>query len=145
MPESKKRDRRIVMTFGTFDIFHKGHESYLRQAKKFGDCLIVVVARDKTVKKIKGKLPKNDEKSRLRTVKQSAMADEAVLGGLSDKYAVIRKHKPDVICLGYDQIVDEIKLTRKLKSFGLKSAIIKRLRPYRPEMYKSSKLNLDKS
>jgi len=49
-----------VMTFGTFNIFHKGHEFYLREAKKFGDKLYVVVALDSTVLKIKDKLPKND-------------------------------------------------------------------------------------
>lgn len=44
---------KIVMAFGTFDVFHPGHEYYLTQAKKYGDILIVVVARDKTVEKVK--------------------------------------------------------------------------------------------
>ena len=44
-----------VILFGTFDIFHKGHKNFLEQAQEFGDYLIVVIARDKTVKKIKGK------------------------------------------------------------------------------------------
>ncbi|MEI6711388.1 MAG: adenylyltransferase/cytidyltransferase family protein [bacterium] len=41
------------MTFGTFDRFHPGHEYYLREAKKLGDTLITIVARDNTVERIK--------------------------------------------------------------------------------------------
>ena len=48
------RDKIKIMTFGTFDIFHLGHKSFLKQAREFGNYLIVVIARDKTVKNIKG-------------------------------------------------------------------------------------------
>lgn len=44
-----------VMVFGTFDIFHKGHEFYFSKAKEYGEELIVIVARDETVLKIKKK------------------------------------------------------------------------------------------
>ena len=44
-----------VMCAGTFDIVHKGHIYFLEQAKKFGDYLVVVVARDSTSEKNKGK------------------------------------------------------------------------------------------
>lgn len=42
-----------VMTFGTFDVFHPGHLYYLREAKKLGNYLVTVVARDETVLNIK--------------------------------------------------------------------------------------------
>ena len=45
-----------VMVFGTFDYLHEGHKDFFRQAKQYGDELVVVVARDETVKQIKGKL-----------------------------------------------------------------------------------------
>jgi FAD synthetase len=131
---------RKVLVFGTFDIFHKGHESYFRQARKFGNYLIVVVARDKTICKVKGELPINNEKSRLEKIIQSGLADEAVLGSLRDKYAVIKKIQPDSICLGYDQIFFVDKLQEKLFSFGLKNVKIKRLKAYKANKYKSSKL-----
>gem|GEM_PF-2920555 len=50
-----------VLTFGTFDHLHPGHESYLIQAKAYGDELITIVALDETVKRIKGKLPDHDQ------------------------------------------------------------------------------------
>jgi FAD synthetase len=130
-----------VLIFGTFDIFHKGHQSFLRQARKSGCFLTVVVARDKTVKKVKGRLPKNAEKVRLKNIVESKIADKVILGGLGDKYAIIKKIRPDIICLGYDQIAFVEKLEEKLVAYGLKNVRIKRLKPYKPEIYKSSLIN----
>lgn len=129
-----------VMVFGTFDIFHEGHNNFLRQAKKYGDRLIVVIARDKTVLKIKGRLTKNDEKKRLLAIKQSKLADRVILGNLKNKYQVILKNKPDIICLGYDQTSFINNLKETLNKSGLKKIEIKRLKPYKPSVYKSSKL-----
>ena len=130
---------KTVITFGTFDIFHPGHESYLEQAKKFGDRLIAVVARDKTVLAVKGQIAKNNEQERLKVVKDSGLADEIILGNLKDKYAVIEKYRPDVIALGYDQKVDLPELEKKLQEFKLETKIV-RLKAFKPEIYKSSKL-----
>ncbi len=128
-----------VMVFGTFDIFHPGHRSFLRQAKKLGDYLIVVVARDKTVETTKKQKPLNKEAARVKIIKNSRLADEVILGSLTDKYAVIKKYRPDIICLGYDQKHFIGGLKKKPDSFGLKSNIV-RLKPYAPGRYKSSKL-----
>lgn len=127
------------MAFGTFDIFHPGHQSYLKQAKKMGDYLIVVVARDKTVREFKKQETENKEQKRMNILKSSNLANEVVPGGLKDKYTVIKKYQPEIIALGYDQKVDLQELKNKLKEFGLKSKII-RLKSYKPRTYKSSKL-----
>jgi FAD synthetase len=137
-----------VMAFGTFDIFHPGHESYLRQAKKLGDYLIVVVARDKTVREVKkqetrlrqgfGGQARNKEQKRIQTLKNSNLADEVILGSLKDKYAVIKKHKPDIIALGYDQKVNLKELKSKLREFKLDKTAIIRLKSYYPAKYKTS-------
>jgi cytidyltransferase-like protein len=129
-----------VLVFGTFDIFHEGHRSFLKQAKKYGDFLRVVVARDETVTEVKKIAPQNGEQSRLGEIQKSALADEVVLGSLDDKYAVVREYKPNVICLGYDQEFFVDKLERKLKEFGLEKTKIVRLESYQPEKYKSSLL-----
>ncbi|MBI4653028.1 adenylyltransferase/cytidyltransferase family protein [Candidatus Kuenenbacteria bacterium] len=95
--------KNTVMVFGTFDILHQGHKHFLKQAKQYGNFLIVVIARDVTVKQVKGKLPDKNEKQRQQAVIKSNLADKVVLGNLKNKYAVIKKFKPDIICLGYDQ------------------------------------------
>ncbi|MFA5777540.1 MAG: adenylyltransferase/cytidyltransferase family protein [Parcubacteria group bacterium] len=127
-----------TMVFGTFDIFHKGHENFLKQARKYGDYLIAVVARDKTVLSVKKKETRNKEQKRLKVLVNNKLVDEAVLGSLKDKYAVIKKYQPDVICLGYDQNNFVEGLARKIKDFGLNKTKIVRLKSYYPEKYKSS-------
>ena len=124
-----------VMVLGTFDVLHPGHLDFFKQAKKFGDYLIIVVARDKTVKKIKGKLPTLDEKQRLAVIRKQGIADKVILGHLKDPYFFVKKEKPDVICLGYDQISFTAGLSRKFSKIK-----IIRLKSYKPEIYKSSKL-----
>ncbi len=129
-----------VMVFGTFDIFHSGHRHFLQQARKFGDYLIVVVARDQTVLRLKKKKSLNNEVKRKKQIMQPGLADKVILGSLNDKYAVIKKYCPEVICLGYDQKFFAENLQSNLREIGIASVKIKRMRAYKPEIYKSSKL-----
>ena len=128
---------RTVMVFGTFDIFHQGHENFLQQAKKYGDYLIVVIARDATVKQVKGDLPDNSEKIRQQAVIKSNLTNEVVLGNLKNKYAIIKRIKPDIICLGYDQEYFVDQLEDEVKKLKLNTKII-RLKPYKATIYKTS-------
>jgi len=130
-----------VMVFGTFDLVHPGHLSFFRQAKKLGDYLIVVVARDKNSLKAKGRLPKNAEKSRLASVRKANLVDKAILGSRTyNFYRTIRTYKPAIIALGYDQKPTLRKLKPNLKRHRIKDVRIVRLRSYKPNLYKSSKL-----
>ena len=128
-----------VLTFGTFDLIHPGHVNFLKQAKKHGNFLIVVVARDKTVRKLKGKRPHFDEKQRLKNIKKLKIASKVILGkhNLRKKYDIIEKTRPDVICLGYDQKFFIKVLPKLMQQLKLKTEII-RLKPFRPRLYKSS-------
>ncbi len=125
-----------VLAFGTFDILHKGHVYFLKKARDFGE-LTLVVARDKTVKQLKKRPPLNNERKRLNNIKKTNIANEVVLGYIRDKYKIIQKTRPDVICLGYDQKHFVSGLRKELKRLKLKTKII-RLRPYKPKAYKSS-------
>jgi len=129
-----------VMVFGTFDIFHEGHKDFFRQTREFGEYLIVVIARDKNVLKIKNRLPENNELVRQKKISESKLADVVVLGDLDDKYKMIQEYKPDVICSGYDQKVSMEELKDKLTEFGFDKTQIVRLSSFHPEIYKSSKL-----
>lgn len=99
--------RKVVLASGVFDLLHLGHVLFLEDAKKAGGPdseLIVIIAKDSTVEKIKGKKPIMSEEQRRSLVKSLRVVDEAVLGyeGL-DIGEVVAKIKPDVIALGYDQ------------------------------------------
>ncbi|MBS3096690.1 FAD synthase [Candidatus Woesearchaeota archaeon] len=128
-----------VMCAGTFDIIHPGHLYYLSEAKKHGDKLVVVVARDNTSEKFKGKKPVHSERERLEAVKMLNIVNEAVLGGKGNIFDIIEKIKPDVICLGYDQTLQKQELEDELKKRGIKAEVV-RADPYMQHLYKSSKL-----
>jgi FAD synthetase len=129
-----------VMAFGSFDILHEGHKHYLREARTFGDYLIVIVARDENIVKFKGKKPKHDENFRLSEIQKLDFVDKAVLGHKEDILKVLDEFKPDVICLGYDQkTMDEDKLKMELKKKNIECKV-KRCGAFKPEVYKSSKL-----
>jgi len=136
---NNQNNQKTVMAFGTFDIFHDGHEHFLKQAKKFGDYLIIVVARDKTVRQIKGETPLNNESHRMETLRKSGLADKVIAGDLTDKYKAIRKYRPEVIVLGYDQMVFTQKLHKILIDIKL-DARIERLDAFFPQVFKSSLL-----
>ncbi len=135
MPARKKR----VMVFGTFDLLHDGHRSLFKQAKQHGNELIVIVARDQTVEEVKGRKPMLNEEERRALVGSEAAVDKALLGKVDDRYALIEKLQPDIICLGYDQDSFTKRLEEKLAERGLSPKIV-RLKPFRPDIYKSSKL-----
>lgn len=126
-----------VLAFGTFDILHPGHTHMLKAAKKLGEHLTVIIARDATVQKVKGKKAIFDEKTRLKNLAELNIADKVRLGSLGDKYQVITDEKPDIIALGYDQnfFVDN------LNKIIDKNVKIVRLKSYKPRIYKSSKIN----
>jgi len=126
-----------VMVFGTFDILHPGHLYFLKEAKHHGDKLFVVVARDTTVKELKGKVPVHDERVRLKKINSLPFVDHAILGDKKNKFALIEKIRPDIICLGYDQHHFTQKLTKELKKINLHAKII-RLKAYKEHIYKSS-------
>lgn len=126
-----------VLIFGTFDLLHAGHENMITQARELGTEIIVVIARDETVKKIKGQYPCFEEGVRIKNLKNKGLVDKVVLGNMHDKYEIIRKIKPDIIALGYDQFA----FTYGLEKFLIDEKInarIYRLKAYKPQIYKSS-------
>lgn len=113
-----------VMATGTFDLLHMGHIYYLKEAKKLGDKLVVVIARDSTVRRLKHE-PVTPEEMRLNLIKELKMVDEAVLGHKDDMYEVLKEIKPDIIALGYDQIHDEKKIKQELKKRKIEAKVVR--------------------
>ncbi len=123
-----------VVCAGTFDHLHNGHVDFLKQAKALGDKLTVIVARDETVKRIKGFYPSDNEEIRKTNVENTGVPDTVVLGNLDrDLFQILNEIKPDIIALGYDQRVSEAEVAE----YSPKCSIV-RLSPFHPEMYKSS-------
>ena len=127
------------MCFGTFDLLHEGHKFYLNEAKKLGDYLVVVVARDETVEAVKKQPPLHNESVRVHNLEQLGIADKVILGNTGDKLKVVEDEKPAVIALGYDQTFFTHKIAEKLQQRGLSVEVV-RIPAHKPEVYKSSLL-----
>jgi len=127
----KSLNKKVVLASGVFDLLHLGHVRFLEEAKKVGgknSQLIVIIARDNTVKEKKGRKPVISENQRRALVESLKVVDEALLGFEDFEIGdVIERVKPDIIALGYDQIelengtkmyVDKNKLTIKVVRIG---------------------------
>jgi len=129
-----------IMVFGTFDVLHKGHLNFFKQARQLvsNPYLTVSVARDRNVLRIKKRKPIKGEKARAVNIKKYPLVDKVVLGGIKDHLPHILKEKPDIIALGYDQSEYTANLKKELTGAGLKNTKIIRLKKYYPNLYKSS-------
>ncbi len=112
------------MASGVFDLIHLGHVHYLEEAKRLGDELVVVVARDSTVRRQKHE-PITPEEFRRHLVESLKPVDKAVLGGEGDMYQVVEELKPDIIALGYDQFHDAERIEKELKERGLDVKVVR--------------------
>ena len=131
------------MVFGAFDGLHPGHLDFFKQAKKCGDFLIVSVGTDKNVAAIKGKKPLFNQKERLALIASVELVDKSVLGAERDFYEEIQKHKPHIICLGYDQWATEADARVELDKVGLTKTKVIRLKPYKTSKAKSTIVKKD--
>jgi len=96
----RKSDMIKVLCGGRFNFLHEGHEYFLKEAKRHGDYLIVVIAHD--AHNIK-KTEKKEMDERKRQIEKMGIADKVVIGDPKDFFKVVEKHKPHVIALGWDQ------------------------------------------
>jgi FAD synthetase len=128
-----------VLIFGTFDKLHPGHMYVLEQASKLGE-LYVLVARDNTIMKVKGRLPVQDENERLKKIQAVRFVKDVFLGDRSNYFNFLNRVVPDIICLGYDQKFLVERLKEEIAERKLAIELIT-LEAFHPEKYKSSLLH----
>ncbi|MBI5043456.1 MAG: D-glycero-beta-D-manno-heptose 1-phosphate adenylyltransferase [Nitrospirae bacterium] len=105
----RKEGKKVVFTNGCFDILHVGHVRYLKEAKGYGDILIVAVNSDSSVKSIKGdKRPIVSQSERAEVVAALEMVDYVTMFDEDTPYNVIKKLQPDVLIKGGDWTIDKI-------------------------------------
>ena len=112
------------MATGVFDLLHPGHLYFLREARKLGDELWVVVARDSTARRFKHE-PITPEASRLEMVGALKPVDRAVLGHEGNIYEILEEIRPDVIAVGFDQAHDEHRILEESRKRGLSPKVVR--------------------
>ncbi|MCE7735131.1 MAG: adenylyltransferase/cytidyltransferase family protein [Candidatus Heimdallarchaeota archaeon] len=117
---------KVVLTGGAYDLLHTGHITTLKEAAKYGDFLLVVVAKDSTVEGHKRK-PIHSEKQRMDMLNELTIVDLAVIGDRTDHMAIVRKALPDIIAIGSDQDHRIKLLQNQLEEQGYGKAALIRL------------------
>ena len=113
-----------VMATGVFDLLHPGHLYFLTEAKKLGDELIVVIARDQTARRLKHE-PYVPEQLRREMVEALKPVDRAVLGSTTDIYETVVRERPSIIALGYNQVWNEQEVERECARRGVPLKVVR--------------------
>jgi len=133
-----------VLASGAFDLLHYGHIRFLEEAKRQGGPdarLVVIVARDETVRRRKGRGPIIPEDQRRAMVEALRVVDEALLGYEEmDLAAVIGRIRPDIIAVGYDQEEIERQTRRIVEEEGLGLRVVRIGRFGKLDLNSSSKI-----
>ncbi|AFK51271.1 glycerol-3-phosphate cytidylyltransferase [Thermogladius calderae 1633] len=125
-PLSKLLARPKVLVAGAFEILHPGHLHLLKKAWELGR-VHVIVARDSSIRRIKGREPVVPEQQRLEVVSAVKYVDTAVLGDEEDFLKPVEHIKPDIILLGPDQWITPEGLSDKLEGRGIRGVRVMRL------------------
>ena len=111
--------QKVVFTNGCFDLLHAGHVRYLAKARSFGDCLVLGLNNDASVRRLKGPMrPINNELDRAEVVGALRSVDYVVLFGEQTAETLIAKVKPDVYCKGGDYTLDTLPEAKIVQSYG---------------------------
>ncbi|MEK6985395.1 MAG: adenylyltransferase/cytidyltransferase family protein [Candidatus Thermoplasmatota archaeon] len=113
-----------VMTTGVFDLLHPGHIAMLEAAKRLGDELVVVIARDASAAREKH-APITPEEHRRHMVGALKPVDRAVLGHHGDYYRIVEELRPDIVALGFDQAYDEAKVAAACAERGVPCKVVR--------------------
>lgn len=139
-----KKNDNIVLASGVFDLVHYGHVYFLQGAKRAGGKnarLIVVVARDKTIEKMKGRPPVLPEDQRRAIVEALKPVDKAILGHeVFDMAKMLKDIKPNIVAVGYDQTEIEDEVKKIISREGLEVKVVRMDKFLASDLDSSSKI-----
>lgn len=125
LAKARSQGETIVMTNGCFDILHAGHVTYLEEAARLGDRLVVAVNIDETVTALKGPgRPVNPVANRMRVLAALSCVDWVLPFTEETPERLICKVKPDLLVKGGDNDPDKIPGARCTREAGGKVAIM---------------------
>lgn len=100
---------KVVFTNGCFDIIHSGHVEYLRKSRMMGDCLIVAINSDKSVKKLKGKnRPINSIESRISVIEAFEFVDQIIVFDNDMPLHLVLEIQPNIYTKGGDYDLENV-------------------------------------
>ncbi|EPG66545.1 D-glycero-beta-D-manno-heptose 1-phosphate adenylyltransferase [Leptospira wolffii] len=117
--EQIRSSKKIVFTNGVFDLVHKGHLSYLAEARDLGDCLWVGLNSDASVKRLKGpERPVHPEEDRALLLSCLSFVDFITVFGEDTPLELISRVAPHIHTKGGDYDVEALPETPLVRSLG---------------------------
>lgn len=111
--------KKIVFTNGCFDILHAGHVTYLQQAKKLGDCLIVAINNDDSVTRLKGPgRPINSVEQRMAVLAGLGVVDWVTTFSDDTPERLLKKIQPDILVKGGDYTINQVVGADIVQTYG---------------------------
>lgn len=115
----REAGQRIVFTNGCFDILHAGHVRYLEEARALGDCLVLGLNTDASVRRLKGETrPVNTELDRAAVTGALAAVDYVVLFDEPTAETLIEKVRPAVYVKGGDYTRETLPEAKVVEKYG---------------------------
>ena len=115
----REAGQQVVFTNGCFDILHAGHVRYLREARAQGDCLVLGLNSDASVRGLKGPTrPINSELDRAEVVGALKAVDYVVIFGEQTAENLIAKVRPAIYVKGGDYTLDTLPEAKIVQSYG---------------------------
>lgn len=117
--ELRSQGQKIVLTNGCFDILHVGHVRYLNAARKLGDCLIVGLNSDASVRQLKGPArPVNTEADRAEVLASLAAVDYVVIFSEETAEKLVSEIQPAIYAKGGDYSADRLPEAKVVAEYG---------------------------
>ena len=121
----QRKGKKIVFTNGCFDILHRGHVTYLNQARDLGDLLIVGINSDESVKRLKGpERPVNMLEDRAYVLSALKSVDYVIPFEEDTPLNLINLIMPDILVKGGDYTIDRIIGAQEVLAHGGRVEII---------------------
>lgn len=119
LADARKNGEQIVFTNGCFDIIHAGHVSYLEEARRLGQRLVVAVNSDASVKRLKGEgRPINSLNRRMTVLAGLGSVDWVISFDEDTPERLLQRIKPDVLVKGGDYSEDQVVGASIVKGYG---------------------------
>lgn len=121
----RSRGGTVVATGGCFDVLHSGHVRMLAAARALGDCLVVCLNSDRSVRRLKGESrPVNRESDRAEVLRALESVDDVVVFGEDTPEHVLGRLRPDVWVKGGDYTADQLPETAVVRRWGGRSVVV---------------------
>ncbi|CVK19948.1 D-glycero-beta-D-manno-heptose 1-phosphate adenylyltransferase [Sporomusa sphaeroides] len=121
----KAAGKTIVFTNGCFDILHAGHVRYLAAARALGDCLIVGLNSDQSVRNLKGPArPVNCQEDRAEVLAALAAVDYVVIFQETTAENIVTEIKPDIYAKGGDYTIEKLPESKIVAAQGGRTVLV---------------------